>query len=112
MCTMGQCQKHLGGWVQFQTPWGMHRGVVERVTHQGVLMRVPRQYAPVSLASAPQSDEDKLGAALAQWGYGRGAPGYGAYGGGWGRPGYGWWGGGWLWWWLAFSWLFLLAFLW
>ena len=109
MCTMGQCQGHLGQWVQFETPWGQHHGVVEQVTAGGVLMRVPRQYAPVGIASLPsfsgQTDEQKLDVVLAQWGYG---PGYGA-------PGYGyraWWAGAWLFWWLAFALILGLAFLW
>ncbi|MCY0874915.1 MAG: hypothetical protein OWT28_01320 [Firmicutes bacterium] len=130
MCTRGQCQKNLGNWVQFETPWGRHRGVVERVTDRGVLMRVPRQYAPTSLAThralRAETEEQRLDLALAQWGYGgaggwgggAGAPGYGAYGGAYGNRGYGnggyggWWGGGWWWWWLAFAWIFWLAFLW
>lgn len=91
--------------------------MVERVTDRGVLMRVPRQYAPTGLAShralTGNTDEQQLDLALAQWGYGgwggAGAPGYGAYG----NRGYGgWWGGGWWWWWLAFAWIFWLAFLW
>lgn len=127
MCTRGQCQKNLGNWVQFETPWGRHRGVVERVSDHGVLMRVPRQYAPTGLAThrvlSAKTEEQKLDLALAQWGYGGGwssggAPGYGAYGGTYGNRGYanggygGWWGGGWWWWWLAFAWIFWLAFLW
>jgi len=120
--------KHVGHWVQFQTQWGHHRGIVEQVQNHGVLMRVPREYAPAGLAnftgSASQSDEARLDLALAQWGYG--APGYG-YGYGGGAPGYGygyarrpggyggyggWWAGGWWLWWLAFAWIFALAFLW
>jgi hypothetical protein len=123
LCTMGQCQKHLGQWVQFQTPWGRHRGVIEAVNPRGVLIRVPRQYVPARLAnhaqSPDQSDEQKLDMALTQWGYGGGwggGPGYGgapAWNGGYGRPGYGgWWWGGWWWWWLAFAWIFWLAWLW
>jgi hypothetical protein len=116
MCTRCQCQKAVGQWVQFRTPYGYHRGVVERVAPQGVLMRVPRAYAPTSLASAiglgEQTDEQRLDLALAQWGYGapaNGAPGYAA-------PGYGyangWWAAGWWWWWIAFAAIFWLAFLW
>jgi len=116
MCTRGQCVSSLGQWVRFQTPWGMHRGIVADVNNRAVLMRVPRRYAPVGWAShtpSGTSDEEKLDLALAQYGYGGygGYPGYGRYGR-WGYPGYGGWYGGWWWWWLAFAWIFALAFLW
>ncbi|GMA55726.1 hypothetical protein C7445_102294 [Alicyclobacillus sacchari] len=107
MCTRAQCERAVGQWVRFQTPWGTHRGVVEQVTGNGVLVRVPRSYAPVGLASG--SDEDRLDVTLAQWGYGY--P-YARPYGRWGYPGYGYWYGGWWWWWLAFAWIFWLAFLW
>ena len=119
----GDCIRYMGQWVRFQTPWGMHQGIVTDINNRGVLMRVPRRYAPTGLASADKvigvDDEQKLDLALAQWGY-RGY-GYGPYGGGygaragyggWGYPGYGGWYGGWWWWWLAFAWIFALAFLW
>ncbi len=124
MCTMSQCQQARGGWVQFQTQWGVHRGIVEEVGNKGVLMRVPRQYAPQGLAGDQRlhgTDRDRLDMALAQWGYGPpgvvpGAPGYRPWGG---VPGYGvgrgyagWWGGGWWFWWLGFALIFALAFLW
>jgi hypothetical protein len=115
MCTQGQCMRHMGQWVQFRTPWGMHRGIISEVNNRGVLVRVPRQYAPVSLAyhtHENKSDEEKLDVALAGVGYG-GYPGaYGGYGGRWGYPGAGRWYGGWWLWWLAFAWIFWLAFLW
>jgi len=99
MCLKDDCHKSVGKWVRFQTQWGTHRGIISEVNHQAVLMRVPRQYAPVGLASESQAcdagDEQKLDLALAQWGgYGRG------------------WYGGWWWWWLPFAWIFWLAFLW
>ncbi len=111
MCTRADCMRSMGQWVRFQTPWGIHRGIVMDVNQRAVLMRVPRQYAPVGLVksaqSEGQSDEQRLDLALAQYGYGRHG-----YGRGWGYPGYyGWW-GGWWWWWLAFAWIFALAFLW
>lgn len=105
MCTYGQCQRAVGQWVQFSTPWGAHRGIVRQVTQQGVLMSVPRTYAPQGLVNGSnisgKSDEERLDLALAAYGYGPGM-GYGrpGYGGGYGAPGYGWWGGGWWWWWL------------
>ncbi len=124
MCTMDQCQEARGGWVQFQTQWGWHRGIVERVTDQGVLMRVPRQYAPTAPAGGQRlqgSDQERLDLALAQWGYGPAyGPGYGVpRPGPWGgAPGYGvgrgyggWWGAGWWWWWLAFAWASINTYL-
>ncbi|KPV44837.1 hypothetical protein [Alicyclobacillus ferrooxydans] len=121
MCSRGDCIRYMGQWVRFQTPWGMHQGIVTDINNRGVLMLVPRRYAPTRLASADKvigvDDEQKLDLALAQWGY----RGYGPYGGGygaragyggWGYPGYGGWYGGWWWWWLAFAWIFALAFLW
>lgn len=107
--TCAGCQ---GRWVQFETPWGIHRGIVERVEHDRVLIRVPRRYAP-TLASAiinPDLDKDKrLALALAKWGYGYPAGGYRFA-----KPiyGAGWWAAGWLWWWLAFAWILALAAFW
>ncbi|OPG16099.1 hypothetical protein [Ferroacidibacillus organovorans] len=116
MCTYGQCQRAVGQWVQFSTPWGAHHGIVRQVTQQGVLMSVPRTYAPQGLVNgmnfSGKSDEERLDLALAAYGYGPGMGGRPGYGGGYGAPGYGWWGGGWWWWWLAFAWIFALAFLW
>ena len=112
MCNRLDCVNNMNKWVRFQTPWGVHRGIVSDVNGRAVLVRVPRQYAPASLVSSSQaigkSDEEKLDLALAGWG----GPRYGAYGGRWGYPGYGAWYGGWWWWWLAFAWIFWLAFLW
>lgn len=113
MCTRGDCSRMMGQWVRFQTPWGMHRGIVTDVNQQAVLVRVPRQYAPSGLVSnnvnTLQSEEQRLDLALTSYGY------YGGYGRGrgrWGYPGYGGWYGGWWWWWLAFAWIFALGFLW
>ncbi|WP_157071266.1 hypothetical protein [Alicyclobacillus acidiphilus] len=110
MCTRAECMAKMGQWVQFRTQWGTHRGIISGVNNQAVLVRVPRQYAPVGLATAAkdpsQSDEARLDLALAGYGYGP----YRYRG--WGYPGNGWWYGGWWWWWLAFAWVFALAFLW
>ncbi|MCL6516647.1 hypothetical protein [Alicyclobacillus sp.] len=112
MCTMGQCMKLRGQWVHFYTQWGYHRGIIEDVNNRAVLVRMPRRYAPLGLAShAPQldtgaTDEQRLDLVLAAV-YG---PGWGYRG--WGYPGWGAWWGGWWWWWLAFWWIFALAALW
>ncbi|QSO52727.1 hypothetical protein JZ785_01995 [Alicyclobacillus curvatus] len=118
MCTTSDCARYMGQWVRFQTPWGMHRGIVSSMNNSAVLVRVPRAYAPIGLATSSKvhenNDEQRLDLALA-WG-----GGYGGWGGGyrygaragWGAPGYGRWAGGWWWWWLAFAWIFALAFLW
>ena len=116
MYSQSYYQTNVGRWVQFQTPWGSHRGIIHEVNSRGVLMKVPRQYAPVTLikheGAGAVSDEEKLDLALAWGGYPNGG-GYGyGYGGRPGYPGYGYWGGGWWWWWLAFAWIFWLAFLW
>jgi len=115
MCTMDQCQNNVGNWVQFRTPWGAHRGMIQSVNSRGVLMKVPGQYAPVGLATyqgaTNASDEEKLDIALAYGGYpGYGAPGgygprpgYPGYGVRPGYPGHGYWARGWWWWWLAFA---------
>lgn len=114
MPTRNDCERAVGQWVSFRTRWGAHRGIVEQVNHRAVLVRVPQQDAPVELLHA--TDEEKLDVALA-WGrpYGAYGGGYGGYGPGrpgWGYPGYFGAYGGFVWWWLAFSWIFALAFLW
>lgn len=116
MCTRGDCVRGMGQWVQFQTAWGHHRGVIEQVNQQAVLVRMPSRYAPtrptglISQTLPDDSDDTKLDLALAYGGYGAGAGGYPGGGRGYAGSGYG--GGGWWWWWLAFAWIFALAFLW
>lgn len=119
-----KCHTMKGRWARFQTPWGMHEGVVEQVAPGAVLMRVPRHFAPASMASATGAPgmpaDQKLDLALAQWFGPRGGPmGWGApgpYAGpGVKGPGYaapGWWAAGWWWWWVAFALILGLAFLW
>lgn len=117
MCARTDCARYMGQWVRFQTPWGMHRGVISAMNNRAVLIRVPRSYAPIQLAASTKvldvDDEKRLDLALAWGRYGGYGGGYG-YGArrGWGAPGYGGWYGGWWWWWLAFAWIFALAFLW
>lgn len=100
---------------------GKTRGIVEEVNHRAVLVRIPKEHVPIQLLSQPQgADEARLDATLAEYGYPAGpsyggqAPGYGGNctpNGRWGYPGYYGWYGGWFLWWLAFAWIFLLAFL-
>ncbi|GMA60855.1 hypothetical protein NZD89_14595 [Alicyclobacillus fastidiosus] len=110
MCTQRECEQAVGHWVSFRTRWGAHRGIIEKVTPRGVLVRVPSDYAPAQLIHA--TDEDKLDVALTRYGYGIRhtgywgggyGPGAGYYGRRWGYPGYGAWAGGWWLWWLAFA---------
>ena len=118
MATYAECQHHIGNWVQFRTPWGMHQGIISAVNPRAVLVRVPRQYAPALAshqgAEPSLSDEQRLDLALTGGGfpgYRRGFAGPGYAGRGWGYPGWGAWAGGWWLWWLAFATFFLLAFL-
>lgn len=119
--TMGQCQRNVGRWMEFRTPWGKTRGIVEEVNHRAVLVRIPKEHVPIQLLSQSHgADEARLDATLAEYGYPAG-PGYGgqtpgsggncAPNGRWGYPGYYGWYGSWFLWWLAFAWIFLLAFL-
>jgi hypothetical protein len=95
MCTRAECERHIGKWVQFRTPYGVHRGVIERVTATKAIIKSPKQYIPVDLALDDDDDDRRLDVALAWGGYGRGGyPGAG-YGRGYGRGygyGYGMWG--------------------
>ncbi|MBX6395916.1 MAG: hypothetical protein IRY98_09435, partial [Alicyclobacillaceae bacterium] len=52
------CRHRVGHWMEFRTPWGVHRGIIRRVTPHGILVSVPRPYAPrfayaAARASAP-----------------------------------------------------------
>ncbi len=89
MCTRAQCERHIGQWVQFRTSYGMHRGIIERVTSHSAIVVSPRQFVPAQLVSHEigESDERKLDLALAQWGGYGGYPagGYGGFGFGWRR---------------------------
>lgn len=105
-------QSH-GRWIEFQTPLGWHRGVVEQVGSDAALVRVPRQYAPVRMVSGTI---DELDVQLLSDGENRSFV-HAYYGNGYGnRYGYGygngWWGNGWWWWWIPFWALLSLAFWW
>lgn len=100
MCTGAQCQRHIGKYVRFQTPYGYHEGVIERVNGNQVTILSPRHYIPTQLASESLNLSSlnplDLDLALVWGGFGRGGlgrgyagsnqGGYGGYGGyGWGR---------------------------
>ncbi|MDI3327261.1 MAG: hypothetical protein QJR06_01785 [Alicyclobacillaceae bacterium] len=111
------CRRRVGHWMEFRTPWGVHRGIIRRVTPDGILVSVPRRYAPrfafsATWAATPLQGGDvqqlqrvrhalarpvreHLGVELVQWA----------------APGWGWWHGGWWWWWIAWAWLLAFAFL-
>lgn len=98
MCTRGECQRHVGQWIRFRTPYGVHKGVVERVTADSAIILSPRQYVPVQLASSDIGEDElqKLDIGLATYGRGFVTAGYPGYGGGHAGPrGYGGWGYGW-----------------
>ncbi|WP_026960943.1 hypothetical protein [Alicyclobacillus herbarius] len=82
MCTRHDCERYVGQWVQFQTPYGVHRGIVERVTPRHAIVLSPRRYIPAQFATEtlPAEDVKRIDAVLAA-GYGP----YGPYAGGYGR---------------------------
>ena len=90
MCSRAQCQRYVGQYVRFQTPYGYHEGVIERIRGNQAIVLSPRKFIPVQFVSEPlDTDEEKrLDLALA-WGGGYGGRGgyggYGAWGYGWGR---------------------------
>jgi hypothetical protein len=88
MISKSQCRQYVGKWVRFQTPYGHHVGIVERVTPDAMMVLSPRQYVPRQVASQAVSDVDRPDLALAWWGMpggAYGAPGYGGLGFGWAR---------------------------
>jgi len=79
--------------VHFQSQYGYHQGIIERISNDKVIILSPRQYVPTRLTGldVPTDEVNQFDIALAAWGvYGRGAygAGVGGYGGGIGR--YGW----------------------
>lgn len=91
MCSRAECQRYVGKYIRFQTPYGYHEGIVENVRGNQAIILSPRHYIPAQLVSDSVDADDmkRLDLALA-WGY----PG-GAFGGGYGRRGYGGYGYGW-----------------
>lgn len=101
MCSRAQCQRYVGRYVRFQSPYGYHEGVIERVSGNNAIVLSPRKYIPTQFASeiVEADEERRLDLALA-WGaggyggrYGGGYAGRGGYGGygGWGAYGWGRW---------------------
>ncbi|ATY84925.1 hypothetical protein CVV65_08315 [Kyrpidia spormannii] len=111
------CSRHVGRWMDFRTPWGRHRGIIRRVSPHGVLVSVPRHYAPrfafaQAWASAPVSGGDVKQLHQIRHALARPVDTYlNAEPVGWVAPGYGWWYGGWWWWWIAWAWLLAFALL-
>ncbi|QSO46054.1 hypothetical protein [Alicyclobacillus mengziensis] len=93
VCTRAECLRYVGQYVQFQTQYGYHQGVIERVSGNRAVILSPRKYIPAQLISEPLDDDEekRLNLTLAWGGYGGGyrggyGGGYGGYGGyGWGR---------------------------
>jgi hypothetical protein len=89
VCTKAECQRNVGKWIHFRTPYGYHQGIIERISGNQAIIVSPRQYVPVQLASTVVSKDElqRLDVALAADGPGWGGYPGGAYGGGYGRPG-------------------------
>lgn len=105
MCTRSQCEKHVGKWVKFRTPFGVHQGIIEEIRGDKAIILSPKQYVPKQVESIDVTPEElgKLDVALAYGGY----PGAGgAVGGHYG--GYGYWGFGWSRWAVSFLIIYLL----
>jgi len=117
MCSRAECQRYVGQYVRFRSPYGYHEGIIERVSGNRAVVLSPRRYIPVQLATETldANDEKRLHVALAWGGYGGGYGGRGGYGGGYGGPGgygYGGWGYGWGRWAVSFLIIYLLWGLW
>lgn len=110
MCSRADCKRNVGKYVRFQTPYGYHEGVIERISGEKAVILSPRKYIPVQFASKTLDTdaEQRLDIALAWGGFGGG----GGYGGGYGA-GYGGWGGyGWGRWAVSFLIIYVLWGLW
>ncbi|GMA66295.1 hypothetical protein NZD89_28905 (plasmid) [Alicyclobacillus fastidiosus] len=117
MCTQAECQRHIGKFVQFKTPYGYHQGVIEQIKGEKAIILSPSRYVPAQLASTELLDDDvkKLDVALAWWRGGLGRAGYpGVAAGGYprGAYGYGGWGYGWARWAVSFLIIYALFGLW
>ncbi|GMA49643.1 hypothetical protein GCM10025857_10000 [Alicyclobacillus contaminans] len=49
--------RHRGQWIEFKTPWGKHRGIVESVQRDRVLVKMPKQYATRGLLNYLRGSE-------------------------------------------------------
>ncbi len=94
MCSKAECLRNVGRYVRFQTPYGYHEGVLERISGHNAVVLSPKRYIPAHLATdfLDQDETKRLDLALAYGGYGGGYGvgrggygGYGGYGYGWGR---------------------------
>lgn len=92
MCTRADCHRYMGKYIRFQTPYGYHEGIIERVDGNRAIVLSPRQYIPkhVSAELLTAEEQKDLDIQLA-WGFGgRPGIGYGAPGAGYGYGYYGW----------------------
>ncbi|WP_206830332.1 hypothetical protein [Alicyclobacillus fructus] len=98
MCNRADCERLVGRWVTFRTPYGQHQGLIERVTDDGrVVVLSPPSHAVPSLILT-DGDAKGVDPVLAYGGFGprpMGAPGYGMPPYGVPGPGYGY-GGAWV----------------
>lgn len=79
-------QRYVGKTVRFRTPYGVHKGIVERVTDNEVILLSPKTQIPKALSHTVL--DSRVGAGDIALAYG-GAPG-GAWGGGYAPWGF-WW---------------------
>jgi hypothetical protein len=115
MVTRLDCQKYVGRWVRFRTPFGWHRGIIEDITDTHAVIVSPDKYVPAQLASQKLTKDDlrKIDATFAFGSFG-GPAGVGVPGYGMSVPGYGgfWGGASWSRWAVAFLIIYLLFGLW
>jgi hypothetical protein len=61
MCSQAECTRLIGQPVRFRTPYGLHHGVIERVTRDKAIIVSPIRYVPPQFQICSLS-EDAIGA--------------------------------------------------